>query len=274
MDLSKVRLIAVDMDGTLLNSEHAVSPEFWPLHRRLVEFGVTFAAASGRQYASILDKLGAIEADLTVVAENGALARHDGDEVVKTVLPKGALPEIIDRLRKLPEVKAVLCAADQAYIHSEDPDFIAFVSEFYSSYVCLDDLAAFEGDLLKVALYHPESSETFIYPHFEDLAPELVVKISSPFWVDISHPDANKGHALRMVQDRLGITRAETLAVGDFLNDIEMLGRADFSYAMENAHPDVTAAARFRTGSNDALGVEEVLRAVIEAYEHALVAGQ
>ena len=271
MDLARVRLIAVDMDGTLLNAHHEVSNEFWPLHRRLVELGVTFAAASGRQYGSILDKLGSIEADLTVIAENGALARHRGAEVVKTVLPKGALPGIIARLREVPEVRAVLCAADEAYIHSDDPDFIAFVSEFYSSYVCLDDLANFEGDLLKVALYHPESSESFIYPHFEDLAPELVVKISSPFWVDISHPDANKGHALQILQTQLGIDRSETLAIGDFLNDIEMLGRAEFSYAMANAHPDVVAAAHFRTGSNDELGVETVLRSVIEAHEHGMV---
>ncbi len=267
MDLSQVRLVAVDMDGTLLNSRHEVSAAFWPLHRRLVDLGITFVAASGRQYASILDKLGTIEAELTVLAENGAYARHGGEAIVKTVLPKGALPDILARLSPLSDVRAVLCTTDQAYIHSQDPDFIAFVSEFYSSYVCLDDLGTFDGDLLKVALYHPASSETHIYPHFADLAPGLVVKISSPYWVDISHPDANKGFALRKLQQALGIDKSQTLAIGDFLNDLEMLACAEFSYAMENAHPRVIESAKYRTAGNDALGVEKVLTQVLAAYD-------
>lgn len=267
MDLSQVRLIAVDMDGTLLNPDHEVSAEFWPLHRKLTSRGITFVAASGRQYNSILDKLGRIEDELTVVAENGALARHKGEDIVKTVLPEGALAKILQKLQQLPAIRTVLCTPDNAYITSADPDFVAFVSEFYSAYTLLDDLSAFEGELLKVALYHPESSEANIYPHFSDLAPGLVVKISSPFWVDISHPDANKGHAIAILQDQLGVTEAETLAIGDFMNDLEMLACADFSYAMANAHPQVKAAAKYETLGNDALGVEKVLQAVLDAHE-------
>jgi hydroxymethylpyrimidine pyrophosphatase-like HAD family hydrolase len=83
--------------------------------------------------------------------------------------------------------------------------------------------------------------------------------------VDISQPNANKGYALQLVQDRLGISVDETLVFGDYNNDLEMLRLAHFSYAMENAHPNVKKEARFQTKSNDEAGVEIILEHLLEA---------
>ena len=263
MDLSGVRLIAVDMDGTLLYSNHEVGPDFWDLYRRLEAAGIVFAAASGRQVDSILDKIGRVGESLAVLGENGAYGQYRGDVLVKTVLPQGALPEILRRLRANRSIEAVLCGPHTAYVHSEREAFLGFMSEFYTAHQRVEDLADVDGDVVKVALYHPTDSERNIYPHFADLQPGLQVKVSSKFWVDLSHPDANKGHAMRLLQARLGVTPAETLAIGDYNNDLEMLAAADFSFAMANAHPDVKAAARYATGSNDEGGVEAVLRQVL-----------
>ena len=265
MDLSAIRLIAVDMDGTLLNSAHAVGDDFWGLHTRLIAAGITFAAASGRQADSIIDKLEPIKDTLAVLGENGAYGHYGGRELVKTVLPQGALPEILARLHRLPEVNAVLCGPHNAYVSSEREDFLSFMAEFYTAHESVAELSAVKDDIVKVALHHAVDSESAIYPHFRDLEPELKVKISSKFWVDISHPRANKGHAMRILQEHLGVTPSETLAIGDYNNDLEMLASADFSFAMANAHPNVKAAAKYSTGSNDAGGVEQVLRAVLEA---------
>lgn len=265
MDLSRVRLIAVDMDGTLLNSAHEVGPEFYGLYHRLAAAGVTFAAASGRQYDSILDKLDRVRDGLAVLGENGAYGQYRGEVLVKTVLPDGALAEILRRLREHPAIEAVLCGPHMAYVHSDRADFLRFMSEFYTAHTAVDDLGAVDDDIVKVALYHPSDSETEIYPHFRDLEPGLKVKVSSRYWVDLSHPRANKGHALRLLQGRLGVTAAETLAVGDYNNDLEMLAAAEFSFAMANAHPNVKAAAKYETAGNDEGGVEAVLRRVLEA---------
>lgn len=265
MDLSPVRLIAVDMDGTLLNGRHEVGERFWPLYRRLRDAGVTFAAASGRQHDSILDKIGAVGESLVVLGENGAFGTYRGEELIRTPLPEGALPELLRRLGSLPEVHPVLCSPYKAYVRSESDAFFEFMSEFYTAHEVVDDLSHVRDDVVKVALYHPTDSEGAIYPHFADLEPDLKVKISSRYWVDISHPRANKGHALRLLQERLGVGPAETLAIGDYHNDLEMLAAADFSFAMANAHPDVRTAAKYRTGSNDEGGVEDVLERVLQA---------
>ena len=91
----------------------------------------------------------------------------------------------------------------------------------------------------------------------------LKVKVSGKFWVDLSHPDANKGYALKIIQDLLAISPAETMVFGDYNNDLEMLALADYSFAMANAHPNVLKAAKYSTLSNDAYGVEEVLEKVL-----------
>ena len=98
--------------------------------------------------------------------------------------------------------------------------------------------------------------------HLDD---KFQIKISGENWVDISNPIANKGRAVKLLQDKYGISKNETMVFGDFNNDLEMLDQAFFSYAMSNAHANVKKAARFQTKSNDELGVETILKELIDS---------
>ena len=80
-DYSKIKLVVADMDGTLLNSEHQVSEQFFELYSRLKEQGVLFAAASGRQFDSIVDKLQPIAKDIIVIAEKRWICSSPGTGV-------------------------------------------------------------------------------------------------------------------------------------------------------------------------------------------------
>ncbi|UCE93931.1 MAG: HAD hydrolase family protein, partial [Flavobacteriaceae bacterium] len=82
-------------------------------------------------------------------------------------------------------------------------------------------------------------------------------------------PGANKGRAVQLLQDSLGVSKEETMVFGDFNNDLEMIDQAFFSYAMENAHDNVKKAAKFSTKSNNEAGVEFVLKQLIEAKKMA-----
>lgn len=75
MDLSKIKMVVSDMDGTLLNSNHQVSEQFFELFKELQSRDITFVAASGRQYNSIIDKLAPIKDEIIVIAENGGFAK-------------------------------------------------------------------------------------------------------------------------------------------------------------------------------------------------------
>ena len=265
MNLSLVRLVVCDMDGTLLDSAHEASARFFELFAQFGAHGIEFAAASGRQYGSIVDKLAPIRDDITVIAENGAIMRRGSETLLETALRREEVADVLERVSKLVDVHPVVCTADCAYAHGHDRDFVSFMSEFYADYKLLEDLETYEGTPLKIALYTPGSSEELIYPHLKDLAPRLKVKVSGPHWVDISNPEAHKGKALRQLQTELGVSPAETMAFGDYHNDLEMLALADFSFAMGNAHPDIVAAARYQTASNDEGGVEQVLTKVVAA---------
>ncbi len=257
-------MVVTDMDGTLLNSNHEVSDLFFELFDRLKQKGILFAAASGRQYDSIIDKLHPIKDDIIVIAENGGFAKHREEELVATLLPDEAKNRILELLQGLAGIHPVLCGKHHAHIMSGAPDFVEKLKEYYAAFTQLDDLKAYHGDIVKIAIYHFENSEKFIYPAVKHLQGELQVKISGENWVDISSRNANKGYALQKVMDTHKIKSSELMVFGDYNNDLEMLALADFSYAMENAHPNVKKAARYHTHSNDAYGVERILEELVK----------
>lgn len=262
---SDIRLIVTDMDGTLLNSRHEVSDRFFELHEAISEKGVHFAAASGRQYNSIVSKLQPIRDQIYVIAENGGLAKYGEREIVSTPLDPATKNSVLDSLGKEREVHPVLCARNNAFVTGHSPDFLQILKEYYTEFEVIDDLYGFEQEVMKIAAYHFESSERYIYPLVLDHADELMVKISGRHWVDISHPNAHKGHALRIIQNELGIGPDQTMVFGDYNNDLEMLSLSAYSFAMANAHPNVAKAARFSTLSNDQGGVEHILEKVLES---------
>lgn len=265
MELPPVKLVVCDMDGTLLDSRHEVSSEFFELFARLRAAGIHFAAASGRQYASIVDKLAGVRDDITVIAENGAVVREGAETLMVTPIGRAEVERTLTAVRGHADIHAVVCTPDEAYTSDRSPRFIGYMREFYASHVAMSDPLDYEGQAVKVALYHAESSERHVYPAVRALEDTLKVKVSGRHWVDVSSPEAHKGRAVRELQQRLGVGPEETMAFGDYLNDLEMLALARHSYAMANAHPQVVAAARHGTASNDEGGVERVLRRLLES---------
>lgn len=263
MDLSKIKMVVTDMDGTLLNSDHQVSTKFFQLFQELKKRDIKFVAASGRQYNSIVDKLESIKDDIIVVAENGAFVKKQDIELLATPLDQGTIKETIKLLKKVEGVHPVLCGKNNAYINGNSDVFLNKLKEYYSQFSVLNDIAAFDGEVLKIAIYHFESSEKYIYPLVKHLESQLKVKVSGENWLDISHMNAHKGHALRHIQEKYGISQQETMVFGDYNNDLEMLALSDFSFAMENAHPNVKEVANYQTESNDNFGVEKILEAML-----------
>lgn len=270
MDLSKVKLVVSDMDGTLLNSKDQVSDRFLKVFKKLQENNIQFIAASGRQYNSIAEKLSSIKDAIYIIAENGAVGKHKDKLLFLKALSKNKITEIITTLRKVKNSYTILCTEKIAFIETKDQNFLKLFNEFYTSYKVVDDLTSLIDtcEILKIAIYHNKSSEKYIYPHLESLKDDVLIKISGKNWLDISDIKANKGVALKEIQQLLKITKNETLVFGDYHNDIEMLEEATYSYAMGNAHPEIKKIAQFETDSNDNFGVEKVLEQLIKNYNH------
>ncbi len=254
------------MDGTLLNSEGLVSTEFFELFKELKSLDVLFVAASGRQYYSIRHKLGTIEKDIHIIAENGGMTLHQGVELASVVMTQDNVIMILDSCKQIEECYIVLCGKKGAYIHRSQQEFINTLAEYYNQFTVVDDLYAIEEDeIMKIAIYHNDGSETNLYPHLKHLESHLSVKVSAANWLDVSLHQTNKGNALELLQKEYDITQDETVAIGDYNNDLEMLTKAHYSFAMENAHPNVKKAANYTTKSNDENGVEYIMQKIIKA---------
>ena len=258
-----VRLVAVDMDGSLLDDAKRIDDSFWPLLTELLARGVTVCPASGRQYATLREQLG--RDDLVYVAENGALVVRDGEPLAVDGLDLGVARDVVREVRALDglDVGTVLCGRRSAYVERTDARFLARCEPYYALLERVDDLTAVEDTVLKVAVHDFGSAQDGAGPALERFGDVARVLVSGEHWVDVMSPTADKGHALRAVQEALGIGPEQTVAFGDYFNDVGMLDAAHWSFAMDNAHPEVRAHARYVAPSNNDNGVVRTLRSLL-----------
>ncbi|MFE9126518.1 Cof-type HAD-IIB family hydrolase [Streptomyces sp. NPDC007148] len=254
-----IRLVVTDMDGTLLDGAGRIPEDLWPLLAELRRRGVLFSPASGRQYATLARQFADAGDGMVFVAENGTYVVRDGVELGSDPLDAAVAARVIGRTRLLAaegvDVGAVLCGKESAYVERADEAFVTEVKRYYALLRIVDDLTAVEDEFLKAALYDFGPVERTTAPALAPFAKSHQVVVSGEHWVDIMNATANKGAALRRLQRELGITPAQTLVFGDYLNDLEMLDAAEWSFAMANAHPDVLRRARYVAPPNTEYGV-------------------
>ena len=98
--------------------------------------------------------------------------------------------------------------------------------------------------MLKVGAFTFGSAEHTTAPALDRFRATHQVVVSGDHWVDIMNLTANKGEGIRHLQQSLGITRAQTMVLGDFLNDLEMMDAGEYWFAMAYAHPALRTRAR------------------------------
>jgi len=255
-----IRLIAVDMDGTLLDANHDLPANFDEFLDALTERGITFCPASGRQYHALFEQMGERAGELDFIAENGAYVLQGTTEVSSTLLDDALVRRVVERLREYSksggDIGVVVCGKKSAYVERTDSAFYTETARYYRKMMAIEDLLDWPTDgVLKVAVFDFSGSEFGVAPVLEEFGAEARVVVSGKNWVDLMSPDTNKGGALRALQTQLGVTAAQTMAFGDYLNDLELLDAAQWSYAMANAHPQVKQRARFEAPSNVENGV-------------------
>ena len=260
-----IKLIASDMDGTLLTSDKRLPADFAEVVRALGQKGVSFCIASGRQYASLRRDLEALVPDLIFIAENGALIMEHDEQVFIEALEAQELPGIVRAAQGLDGVYPVICRSDCALVDkSADKTFVQEMCMYYQQTYVVDDLesaCADYHDVCKVAFYDAGDAATHLLPVLQQrLGDHHAVILSGENWVDVMKPGVNKGRAMRMLQQLKGVTPDECMAFGDYLNDLEMLESVTESYAMENALDEIKRASRHIAPRNDEDGVMRVVK--------------
>ena len=260
-----IKLIASDMDGTLLTSDKRLSKDFAEVVRALGKQGVSFCIASGRQYASLRRDLQDLVSDLIFIAENGALIMEHDKQLFIEALDAQDLPAIVRAAEGLQGVYPVVCRSDAALVdRSASEAFVQEMRMYYEQTFVVDDLAgvcADFHDVCKVAFYDAGDAATHALPVLKQrLGGDHAVILSGENWVDVMKPGVNKGRAMRMLQQLKGLTPDACMAFGDYLNDLEMLESVTESYAMDNALDEIKRAAKHIAPRNDDDGVMRVVK--------------
>lgn len=267
MSGGEVRLIACDMDGTLLDSRKRLPPDLPAVLQALRERGIAFVVASGRQYATLQRDFAGVDAGMYYLCENGAMVARDGEPLLVEALPAEAAAEVIGKARQIPGAHPLVCGAEGAWYEGSPEDGSEYawnVRQYYARHQHCDDLLAVlpKLQICKIAVFDDGEAEQNCYPRLLPLADgERAVCLSGHRWVDVMRAGVNKGTALRFLQRTLGVEPEACMAFGDYLNDLEMMEACGESYAMRNAHPLLKARCRYVTaGTNDEGGVRETLR--------------
>lgn len=255
-----IKLIASDMDGTLLNNDHSLPPDFFEILNRMEDRGIHFVAASGRPYYTLYDNFKPYSDKLSYISENGACVVENGIITYKNTISRENLCEVVDICEDIEDIYVVLCGLKGAHILNF-PEIIGEVDRYYSHRFIEKDLRYVDDEIFKVGicdLKTPyENSYKKLYPALKD---KLNLVVSGAYWIDIMNCDINKGVALENIQRRLNVKTEETMAFGDFYNDTEMLSKAKYSFVMENANEDMKIHGNYIAKPNTQFGVTEAIK--------------
>jgi len=256
-----IKLIATDMDGTLLKSNGQLPNEFSTILNNLFDKGIIFSVASGRQYFTLRDNMAEFKDRIIFIAENGAFIVRNDKELFSKTLDRKIVNELIKDLNKLSDCKVIFCGKKSAYVLDKSTEFIDEVKKYYHRCTSADNLDEIDDEFFKLALYDPKGPANNSYlalsPKWGKL---LQLTISGQVWLDIGRNDVNKGTAIKFLQSDFGISENETMAFGDYYNDVSMLENVYHSYVMENAPEGVKKHGRFIAKSNDENGVIRVIK--------------
>ncbi len=265
------RLLAVDLDDTLLNSSSAISDRNKKAIRGAVEAGVQFLIVTGRMFKTsvgYLEELG-FDEDCPLINYHGALVKRarSRETLLHRPIPNQIAIAVLEEAEKT-DYHISVFLEDQLYIREENEQ-----SRYYQSMTGIElqpvgSLSAFlkeNGSCpTKMSIIHQDGTlediEEKLRADFDD---RLSILQSRPFFLEITDGLATKGQTLSWFIERQGISADQVIAIGDGPNDIDMLAFAGLGVAVANARPEVKAAADLVTASNEDDGVAEIIERYI-----------
>jgi Cof subfamily protein (haloacid dehalogenase superfamily) len=264
-----VRLVVADVDGTLVTPDKVLTPRALAAVRTVLEAGIAFTITSGRPPLGMKPLIDELQLADPITAFNGGLVvRPDLTVIREHLVPGEAAQSVIDLLTK-DKLDVWVYSDKDWYVkarHGPHVDREEWTVKFPPTVV-----ATFEGLLDRVVKIVGVSDDQGAIARCatevqQQFAQRVSAALSQPYYLDVTHPKANKGEVISALSALLTVPPAQIATIGDMPNDVLMFKRSGVSIAMGNASADVQHAATFVTTSNTeegfALAMERfVLRA-------------
>ena len=258
-----IKLIALDMDGTLLNSRHELSPETIRALYKLKEKGIICVICTGRSIAGLEKYPEVLDLDMPMITFNGAvIIDSDKTKILNAFLLQKEYALKIWQLSEKYNTNLIIWSDNKPYCNR------------------INEQTLFYSKVLKMPLVEIENVQDFIENHqitkmmFFDHENKIkdfksnISKIkdfnvnycmSNQYMLEFFNVQASKANALDFLRRYYNITPEQMMAFGDGENDIDMLKACGYSYAMKNANAKAKAVAKYEAPTNDENGVLKVL---------------
>lgn len=284
-----IKLIASDMDGTLLNDEHMISDENLKAIRKAQEMGRHFTIVTGRDYGAVKSYLEECNLKCECILSNGAEYRDVNGNVIESVyMNKNSVKIVFDILNE-----AGLCIQlmtnNGSYITNKESDkqaiidrfklfnpkmteeeVIEFVKNFHKQRGMKDiddvyEILESDVEILKIVTFdNDEKLIASLKEKLKESTSDLAVASTFSNDIEISDIEAQKGLILAKTIKKMGIDKNEVIVLGDSFNDYSMFTEFENSYAMENAIPEIKEIAKYITDTNNNDGVAKAIYKALE----------
>ena len=270
-----IKLIGIDVDGTLLNARGRVPPENLRAIQDAVDLGVHVAIVTGRSFFFALPAVMELPDPLTLVVHNGAIVRRrDGETLMRRLMSRDVALEVLAAATDWRDAAAVIfdrpLAGQMVYdrldwSHPHRSGFRARNHAIIEQVASLEE--AITEDPIQVTFNGAVSAMRALHETLTLAAAVRPMSVSLTEYeqrdfslVDVSAPMTTKATGLAALAALLAVDRSEVMAVGDNYNDREMLEWAGVGVVMGNATSELLTAGFERTGTNDEAGLAQAIR--------------
>lgn len=259
--MSEIKLIASDIDGTLLlNGAKQVSSKLTNLIRRLKkEKNILFTAASGRQYQNLRVLFAPIKDDLVYISENGCLGIYQNNIIYQKELKRDLALQIAADILATENCEVQISTPEIQYLQPKTQSFYDYMKHEAGIKVKkVKDINDIKEPILKVAVYNPVSTahRAFLKEKYANLCS---MHLGRDDWTDFTPKNTDKGIALKAIIKKLNIKSEQCMAFGDYYNDESMLKAVAHPVIMESAPEELKAMFSTTTDT-----VENALKKLFE----------
>jgi len=262
----KIKLVALDLDGTVLDSQGRLPPTVretvWEVKNR----GIYVTLATGRTFGSARPFAEQLGIDIPIIAYNGAYVSHicATKPIVRTPLLMTDARKMIGQLEQLGcYVKVYI--DDHLYVQEHTDETVAFSKKFGVPFTVVGscNLSKLTGNPLKVVIIEKTDRIRAVWQLLNRWQTTFNVCRDGASGIEIMERNTNKGLAVSKVCQLLNIPMSAVMAVGNEGNDLQMVCNAGLGIAMGNAYDELKKCAKAVVKTNDQLGVAQVLREYI-----------
>lgn len=260
-----IKLIASDMDGTLLDENQEVPPETYELIHALREKGIHFAASSGRRYDLLRRHFGPVADEIDYVAANGAQVLVGGKLIDQETYSPAALRRLREVVRVFDMLHLAVFDRKQTYLLSDVFKYKRELDKELPNPVRVSELPAPDVNIIKASVYCEDNPMDMAYVLTRELGDDFVFAPSGRAWIDVMQRGVSKATGIRQVIDAHGLTPDEVMAFGDSMNDYEILRMVGDGVAMGNGRYAIRQIANRVIGTNKEHSVQNELCKVLDS---------